>query len=173
MPLATVRRVEVSPGHRNVKFLHDAAGKPGSFVFWGRDRADAEAIARAAVDRARLSPVERREDISVLEVLAAPFGLVAIVAGGLLLVLFVAFALSEGTPTFRWVSEEGERRRWNHWLVFLIPVALVLLFVLAVRLPARAWFAAGAVLLGSLTIWTAWRIVHRPQKLVWGGPIKA
>lgn len=174
--LAAIRRIEVAPDRPTVKFYHDAEGKPRSLEYRVRDRGVATEIARAVVDRAGLSPVERLEDISVPEVLEAPFVLVALAAGGLLLALIVSYALlgSPNTPTFRGgPGKEGEGPRWYHWLVFLIPVALILLLVVAAWLPTRAWYALGAVVLGAMTLWTAWRVVRRPQKLVWGGPIKA
>ncbi len=67
VPLASLKRVEVAPGHTGVKFIHESTGSPGAIEFSVPQGVHGPDIARAAVERAGLPAEERSEDISVGE----------------------------------------------------------------------------------------------------------
>ena len=158
VPLASVRRVEVAPGHSSVKFHHEAEGKPGSLEFSVAEAAHAREIARAAVERAGLPAEERSEDITVGEALMPPIILGAIVGVVWGLLYMAAVGIEQGDEARIRGRHAGRKR--------------ILAFVAQI-LGTNGTLAVGAVLLALFVGWAVMRVVKRPQKTVWGHPAAA
>ena len=155
VPLASIRRVEVSHGRDTVKFLTSEGGNnPVKVEFDGGS--DSPEIARAVVDRAGITHPERTEDIGVVEALLAPVILGVIVGVLWLIVYGMATGMEGGEEVHN--NRVGRRGR-----------GLGVLFgFIAQILGTNGTIILGAVLLVAFIGWGVMRIVKRPQRMVWG-----